>query len=675
MDTRSAQRDAAAPSARTLDSFPCALPGPPPRADNDPRPGALPGSHRRDRLRLLLDQLGRRDSPLEQRDDPREWRDCLRGRHDPCPADVTVSLTCSLMVASLAQRDAAASSARAPDSFLCAPPGGAASDGRRHAPPGYARPSPQRPPAAPTRPPVRPMQPPGTCPADATVRSNDATTCSNGATPCQCAADSDVTVSSTGIRMDTRSAQRDSAVQPARALDALLRPPPRHSPTSLQTVPGARCATGTLMTPARPSEMRQRQRPARSTPPSAHRRGPGPPPREDDDTHTGTMPGRHKRDHLWLSLDRPLGRRDRPPERRCDLPARRNCPCGRRDRQLDLLSHGHLLGQRDSAAPSDRAPAVPASATASSLPDVSADRPRARGATTRSTPSRTTGVANPGRTSTRAPGLGPVVTVATACGSYLTACSADATVRSNDATTCPNSATACAAAVTSCGQRNRQLERRDGPRDWRDCLRGRHDPCSADVTASSTGILTDARSAQRDAAAPSARAPDVFPRAPPGPLPRTDDDPRPGARRRLASQHYASEERGTTTVASYATPLIGASPPSSSRPLMTAVVCRGGGLRVMPLGAGRRRVRSDSRRSAPPGPPPWAGSVFAPGPRQVFTTHAAGWQPWPCLYPTRWTAPCRPRSYERVRPASGRRVPAAGRPPCGSTLRRLAAAN
>ena len=58
----------------------------------------------------------------------------------------------------------------------------------------------------------------------------------------------------------------------SRALDVPLLPPPRHSPTSLQTAPGATGTAAFSRTLARPSEMRRRHRLARPTPSSAHRR-------------------------------------------------------------------------------------------------------------------------------------------------------------------------------------------------------------------------------------------------------------------------------------------------------------------------------------------------------------------------------------------------------------------
>ena len=112
--------------------------------------------------------------------------------------------------------------------------------------------------------------------------------------------------------MDTRPAR------PARLGDTIgpraRRLPfrPRHSPTSLQTVLGARGATGTYTLDS-----------------FAHHRGRDP--RADDDTRPGARLGRHRCDRLQLLPDRLLGRRDCPFERR-DIPlARRNCLRCRRD--------------------------------------------------------------------------------------------------------------------------------------------------------------------------------------------------------------------------------------------------------------------------------------------------------------------------------------------------------
>ena len=78
------------------------------------------------------------------------------------------------------------------------------------------------------------------------------------------------------------------------------------------------------------------------------------------------------------------------------------------------------------------------------------------------------------------------------------------------------------------------------------------------------------------------------------------------------------------------------------------------------------------RRGRRPGP---VGTNLATGPSPVDITHADGWQPGPCLNLTRGTAARQPRSYERVRPASGRREPAAGWTPHGMTLWSLLAAD
>ena len=166
MDTCSAQRDAAAPLARALDSFLRASPGLPPGADDDTLLRAMPCRHRRDRLRLPPDSLlGRRDHRVPAR-----------------PTRLSARTT---------RRPARTAQLPALD---------------RH-PLGYS--------LGPAR--------------------------LGGAT--------------------------------SHALDVPLRPPPRHSPTSLQTVLGARGTTGTLTTLARPSEMRRRHRLAHPTPSSAHHRG------------------------------------------------------------------------------------------------------------------------------------------------------------------------------------------------------------------------------------------------------------------------------------------------------------------------------------------------------------------------------------------------------------------
>ena len=144
--------------------------------------------------------------------------------------------------------------------------------------------------------------------ADATVRLNDAVTCPHGATACA----ADTTVSSTQCLMDTCSASETRRHhRPARPTSP-LRPPPRHSPTSLQTVLGARGTTSTHTLDS-----------------FAHHWGRQP--QADDDTRPGARPGRHRRDHLRLLADRLLGRCDRSLQRRDILLARRYRLRGRRD--------------------------------------------------------------------------------------------------------------------------------------------------------------------------------------------------------------------------------------------------------------------------------------------------------------------------------------------------------